>query len=373
MKKYLSIMAALALPLLAANAQSIKESDFGKTKDGFDVKEFVLKNKKGTTVKIINYGAIIRELWVADRNGKMADVVLGFDKLSDYETKSPYFGAVVGRYGNRIADGKFSIDGKDFQLPKNNNGVACLHGGKVGFDKKIWKAETQTTPDAAILKLTVISPDGDQGFPGNLKASVTYTLNNRNELIMDYSATTDKPTVCNLTNHSYFNLAGAGNGNILNHEMTMAADKLTVVDENLIPTGELRDVTGTPFDFRQPKTVGSRIEADDAQLKTGKGYDHNFVLTKKSPKELSFAIRLYEPVGGREMLVYTQEPGVQFYSGNVLQGEVGKEGKKYFYRYGLALETQHFPDSPNQKDFPSTLLRPNEEYKTRTVLKFGAQ
>ncbi len=354
-------------------AQSVKVSDFGQTKDGVPVKEYTLKNSKGTIVKIINFGAVIRELWVADRNGKFEDVVLGFDKISDYETISPYFGAVVGRYGNRIADGKFSLDGKQYHLPKNNNGTSCLHGGDVGFDKKVWGAETSKNDDSVSLKLSMTSPDGDQGFPANLNVVVTYTLNNRNELIVNYKATTDAPTVCNLTNHSYFNLAGAGNGNILNHELTINADRYTVVDKNLIPTGELRDVTGTPFDFRQPKTVGSRIEFDDEQLKLGLGYDHNFVLNKGAPKDLSFAARVYEPISGREMIITTQEPGVQFYCGNVLMGEVGKGMKKYHYRYAIVLETQHFPDSPNQKSFPSTVLRPNELYDTTTVFKFGAQ
>ncbi len=372
MKKYTLTLFALATAGLCF-AQSVKESDFGKTKDGELVKEYTLKNNKGTEAKIITYGAIIRELWVADRNGKKDDVVLGFDNMQSYETISPYFGAVVGRYGNRIGDGKFSIDGTEYNLPKNNNGVACLHGGNVGFDKKVWKAQTKVSDNAVSVILSVVSPDGDQGFPGNLKATVTYTLNNNNELIMNYKATTNKPTVCNLTNHSYFNLAGAGKGTILNHELTINADKFTVVDKNLIPTGELRDVTDTPFDFRQPKAIGSRIEFDYKQLKLGKGYDHNFVLNKTAEKAMDFAIRLYEPISGREMLVYTQEPGVQFYCGNVLQGEKGKDGKIYHYRYGLALETQHFPDSPNQKSFPSTTLRPNEVYDTTTIFKFQVQ
>ncbi len=373
MKKYVLSLIAGAAFCCSSFAQTITESDFGQTKDGVAVKEFTLKNKKGTVVKILNFGATIRELWVADRNGKFDDIVLGFDKISDYETISPYFGAVVGRYGNRIADGKFTLDGKEYTLPKNNNGTSCLHGGNVGFDKKVWNAETSKTDDAVSLKLSVLSPDGDQGFPANLKVTVTYTLNNRNELIVNYKATTDAPTVCNLTNHSYFNLAGAGNGNILNHELTINADKYTVVDKNLIPTGELRDVTGTPFDFRNPKPVGSRIEFDDQQLTFGLGYDHNFVLNKGAPKDLSFAARVYDPISGREMIITTQEPGVQFYCGNVLMGEVGKGMKKYHYRYAIVLETQHFPDSPNQKDFPSTVLRPNELYDTTTVFRFSSQ
>ena len=248
-----------------------------------------------------------------------------------------------------------------------------MHGGNTGFDKKVWKAQTKVESNSVSVILTMVSSDGDQGFPGNLTSTVTYTLTNSNELIANYKATTDKPTVCNLTNHSYFNLAGAGKGNILNHELTINADRFTVVDKNLIPTGELRDVTGTPFDFRKPKTIGSRIEADDKQMKLGKGYDHNFVLNKSAKGAMDFAIRLYEPISGREMLIYTKEPGVQFYSGNVLQGEKGKENKIYHYRYALALETQHYPDSPNQESFPSTTLRPNEVYDTTTIFKFQTQ
>jgi len=372
MKNKLAIL-CFALAAGQTFGQSVKESDFGKTKDGFAVKVYTLKNSKGTTARIINYGAIIASLAVPDRNGNFEDVVLGFDNISDYETKNPYFGAVVGRYGNRIADGRFTLDGKEYVLPKNNKGVATLHGGNVGFDKKIWKAESSATADAAILKLSVVSLDGDQGFPGTMKATVVYTLDNNNDLTISYTATADKPTVCNLTNHSYFNLFGAGKGNILNHELTINADKITAVDENLIPTGELSDVGGTPFDFRQPKNIGARIEFPDKQLMLGRGYDHNFVFNKKSANEMSFGARVYEPISGREMLIYTTEPGMQFYSGNVLDGIVGKGGRKYQYRYGMAFETQHFPDSPNQKEFPSTVLRPGETYKSTTVYKFRTQ
>lgn len=372
MKKYALTLFACALTGLCF-AQSVKESDFGKTKDGDLVKEYTLKNDKGTVAKVITYGAVIRELWVADRDGKKDDIVLGFDELSKYETISPYFGAVVGRYGNRIGDGKFTLDGKEYNLPKNNNGVACLHGGNVGFDKKVWKAQTKVSDDAVSVILTVVSPDGDQGFPGNLTATVTYTLNNNNELIVNYKATTDKPTVCNLTNHSYFNLAGAGKGSILNHELTINADKFTVVDKNLIPTGELRDVTNTPFDFRKPKPIGARIDADYKQIKLGGGYDHNFVLNKSGKDTMDFAVRVYEPTTGREMLIYTKEPGIQFYSGNFMETMQAKANKTYQYRYAIALETQHFPDSPNQESFPSVTLRPNEVYDTTTIFKFQAQ
>ena len=360
------LLAALAAPL---SAQSVSESDWGKTKNGEPVKMFTLKNSKGMTAKVITYGATLQSLTAPDRNGKFADVVFGFDKISDYETLNDYYGAIVGRYGNRIANGTFSIDGKEYKLTINN-GPNSLHGGLVGFDQKVWKAEASKNNDSASVKLTIVSPDGDQGYPGNLTASVTYTLNNQNELIINYSAESDKPTVANLTNHSYFNLYGAGNGNILNHEVTINADKFTPVDETLIPTGELKDVENTPVDFRKPKPVGSRIDKSDEQLKFGGGYDHNFVLNKKSPNEMTLAARVYEPISGRKMLIYTTEPGLQFYSGNFLKGTKGKGGKEYEYRYGMCFETQHFPDSPNQKDFPSTLLKPGTVYHSTTIFKF---
>ncbi len=371
MKKYIIALTAACAALSCATAQSVTSIDWGKTDSGQNVKLFTLKNKNGITVKVSDYGAIITAIETPDRHGKFADITLGFDKFEDYK-KSDYFGAVVGRYGNRIAGGEFSLDGNDYKLPQNN-GDNCLHGGIVGFDKKVWSAQSSTTPDAAVLKLSLLSPDGDQGFPGNLKVAVTYTLNNQNELIVNYKATTDKPTVCNLTQHSYFNLLGAGNGNILNHELTINADKFTPVDSELIPTGDLEEVEGTPFDFRKPKTIGSRIEFDDKQLKRGSGYDHNFVINQKKPGEMTFAARAYEPVSGREMIVSTTEPGVQFYCGNFLKGVRGKKGKAYNYRYGFCLETQHFPDSPNQDEFPSTVLRPGETYDTTTVFKFQTQ
>ncbi len=361
----------LSLAAAVLSAQSITESDFGKTKNGEAAKLFTLKNSNGITVKITNYGAIVCSVIVPDRSGKFADIVQGFDSIQEYETLSDYFGAVVGRYGNRIARGKFSIDGKSYTLDKNN-GENSLHGGLVGFDKKIWSAEAFADKKAAVLKLTLLSPDGDQGFPGNLKVAVTYTLNNDNELIVNYRAVTDKPTVCNLTQHSYFNLYGAGNGNILNHELTIDADHFTPVDKGLIPTGELKSVEGTPFDFRKPMPVGSSINADDGQLKYGGGYDHNWVLNKK-PGEMKLAATLYEPISGRLMEVFTTEPGIQFYSGNFLAGQKGKGGKAYKYRYGLCLETQHFPDSPNHEKFPSTILRPGQSYDTTTIFKFLTQ
>lgn len=310
-----------------------------------------------------------------DRNGKMDDIVLGFDNLAGYESPNhSYFGALIGRYGNRISEGEFRIDGTTYKLPKNDGGVNHIHGGKVGFDSKVWNAEGSANTKCATLKLTLTSPDGEQGYPGTLKVTVTYTLDNANNLTVNYKATTDKPTICNLTQHSYFNLAGAGKGSIANHEVTINADKFTPVTKRLIPTGGLNSVENTPFDFRKPRMVGSRIEFDDAQLKNGGGYDHNWVLNKdtKNPLAISEAVRVYEPVSGREMVISTTEPGIQFYTGNVLNGVRGKGGKAYRFRYGMCFETQHFPDSPNNEDFPSTILRPEQTYDTTTIFHFGA-
>ena len=372
MKNAISIAAALAM-CAAAPAQSISEADFGKTSGGESVKIFTLKNKNNLTAKITNYGAIITELHLPDRNGNFADVVLGFDNIPHYETRTDYFGAVVGRYGNRIANAAFKLDGKKYPLEKNNNGNT-LHGGFAGFDRKVWKVvETKTDDASATLRLFLLSPDGENGFPGNLKITVSYTLTNSNELVVNYRANTDKPTVCNLTQHSYFNLFGAGNGSILNHEITINADKFTPVNKLLSPNGDLDDVEGTPFDFRKPKTVGARIDADHRQLRYGGGYDHNWVLNKNLPGEMTFAARVYEPISGRQMEIFTTEPGMQFYSGNFLKGQVGKNGKAYRYRYGMCFETQHFPDSPNQKNFPTTRLNPEDTYNTTTVFKFSAQ
>ena len=372
MKKYLCLVAAIAAFAGAVSAQSVSSEKCGKTKGGEELELFTLQNKNGMVVKITNYGAVITSIIVPDRYGKLDDVVLGLETISDYEQFSDYFGAVVGRYGNRIGDAKFTLDGKEYNLLRNN-GRNTLHGGYIGFDKKVWRAKASTTRDAAVLTLSLLSPDGDGGFPGNLNAEVTYTLNNKNELVVNYKATTDKPTVCNLTQHSYFNLFGAGNGNILNHEVTINADKYTPIDSELIPTGSLDDVEGTPFDFRKPKTVGSRIETDIRQLRRAGGYDHNWVLNKDGASKMTFAVRVYEPISGRQLEIFTEEPGVQFYSGNFLQNQVGKNGKIYRYRYGMCFETQHFPDSPNNEDFPSTVLRPGEKYDTTTVFKFSVQ
>lgn len=376
MTKKSTILAMFAMSAAASLfAQSVKESNFGKTKEGENVTAITLKNDKGMTVKLMNFGATILQVNVPDRKGEFGDVALGFDDFAPYEGPTDYQGALIGRYGNRIADGKFFINEEPYTLPKND-GPNCLHGGAKGFDKYLWKYETSTSDDAAVAVFTMRSPDGDQGFPGNLDVKVTYSLNNNNELSITYDAVTDKPTVVNLTQHCYFNLAGAGNGNILNHELTINADKYTPVNSTLIPVGKHRDVNGTPFDFRKPMPIGSRIEFKDSQLAIGAGYDHNFVLNKEEgkEKEMTFAARLYDPFSGRQMLIYTKEPGIQFYSGNFLKGNmIGKGGKAYHHRYGVALETQHFPNSPNQENFPSTLVKPGVPYHTQTIYKFSAQ
>jgi len=341
---------------------------------GKPIEVATLKNAKGVEVQAINYGAIITSLKVPDRTGKVADVVLGFDRPEQYwaEPTPPYFGAIVGRYGNRIAKGQFAIGGKTYKLV-TNNGPNHLHGGNRGFDKVYWDMSTKNSPQGSSVVFTRLSPDGEEGYPGNLRATVTYTLTEKNELIVDYRATTDKATTVNLTQHSYFNLAGEGSGDILGHELTINADRYTPVDDTLIPTGQLAPVQGTPFDFRQATAIGARINNDDAQLKAGKGYDHNWVLNGTGTA-LRVAARLTDPKSGRSMEIQTTEPGIQFYSGNFLDGTIkGKGGHVYALRNGLCLETQHFPDSPNQKNFPSTILQPGKVYTTKTVMTFSAK
>lgn len=347
---------------------------FGTTTDGKAVEVYTLKNANGVEARVTNYGGIILSLMVPDRTGQMADVVLGFDSLSSYEKDSPYFGALIGRYGNRIAKGHFTLDGKEYTLAVNN-GQNALHGGLKGFDKVVWNAEPFDSTGKRGLVFTYTSPNGEEGYPGTLQARVTYTLTDDNELIFDYHATTDQATPVNLTQHSYFNLKGAGNGDILDHVVTINADRFTPVDSTLIPTGELRSVEGTPFDFRTPTAIGARIEQQDQQLVFGHGYDHNYVLNKPdSASGPTFAARVVEPASGRVMEVSTTEPGLQFYSGNFLDGTLtGKGGHVYGHRSGFAMETQHFPDSPNQAGFPSTILRPGEEYNSRTIYKFSVQ
>jgi len=352
---------------------TIKKESFGKTTGGEQIDLYTLSNKKGMEVAITNFGATVVTLKVPDRAGKATDIVLGYDTLDGYEKGTSYFGATVGRYGNRIAGGKFSIDGKTYTLPKNN-GENTLHGGIVGFNKKVWKAREIAAKGGESLEMTYLSADGEEGFPGNLSAKVVFTLPaDRNELKIDYTATTDKDTVLNLTNHSYFNLAGEGNGDILDHVMTLHAKQFTPVDKGLIPTGELKNVAGTPMDFNNATAIGKRINESDEQLVFGKGYDHNWVLTWAGGSELSIAAEAYDPKSGRRVEVLTTEPGVQFYSGNFLDGAKGKGHKPYPQRAAFCLETQHFPDSPNHPNFPSTLLKPHAVFHSQTVFRFSAK
>jgi aldose 1-epimerase len=340
--------------------------------DGRPVESFTLTNAGGLELRAISYGAIIVSLRVPDRDGRLDDVVLGHDDLEGYLSKPAYFGALVGRYGNRIAGGRFTLDGRTYTLA-TNNGPNHLHGGVRGFDKQLWKAEPFERPGATGIVFTRVSPDGEEGYPGNLDVRVTYTLTDGNEASFEYFATTDKPTVVNLTQHSYFNLAGDGKRDVLGHELMIDADRFTPVDKTLIPTGVLAPVAGTPFDFRKPTAIGLRIGADHEQIRHGGGYDHNYVLNR-SGGALALAARVYEPTTGRTMAVATTEPGIQFYSGNFLDGSIkGKGGHVYARRYGFCLETQHFPDSPNKPAFPSTVLRPGQEYRTKTVLTFGTR
>ncbi|MGA2413472.1 MAG: aldose epimerase family protein [Candidatus Sulfotelmatobacter sp.] len=357
---------AVMLTTSMAGQTQIGKQPFGHTADGTAVDVYSLKNKQ-VEVRIMTYGGIIVSLRTPDRNGKFDDVVLGFDSVDQYIAKNtPYFGALIGRYANRIAHGSFQLDGKTYATPKNN-GDNTLHGGIRGFDKVVWGGKQ--IPDG--IELSYVSKDGEEGFPGTLTTTVRYTLNG-NALRIDYSASTDKDTVLNLTNHAYFDLAGQGTGDILGHVVKIDSDEMTPVDAGLIPTGELKSVGGTPFDFRKPHAVGERIDVNDEQLHLGRGYDHNFVLELK-PGELKEAAEVYEPTSGRILQVLTDQPGVQLYSGNFLDGTItGKEGRVYKQRYGLCLETQHFPDSPNHPKFPSTELKPGEKFHSVTVYKFSA-
>lgn len=351
-----------------AKGPEVSSERFGTIPDGSAVDIYTLKNAAGVEVKAIAYGGIITSLKVPDRSGNFADVVLGFDRLDGYLKEHPYFGAIVGRYGNRIGKAQFALDGRTYTLAKNN-GPNHLHGGLKGFDKVPWAAAPVAGQNA--VSFTRTSPDGEEGYPGSLTVRVTYTLTDENELIVDYHATTDKPTPVNLTQHSYFNLAGEGSGDILGHELMINADRYTPVDATLIPTGEFASVDGTPFDFRKPTAIGARINGDHPQLKAGGGYDHNWVLNR-SGEGLQPAARVLEPKSGRTLEVSTLEPGMQFYSGNFLDGSVtGKGGHVYAHRTGFCLETQHYPNSPNQPNFPSTILRPGQTYTTQTVFKFG--
>jgi aldose 1-epimerase len=351
---------------------SIKKGSFGKTESGKTVEIYTLKNSKGAEAQIITYGGTIVSLKMPDRNGKFSDIVLGYDSIADYEKNPVYFGALIGRYGNRIAKGKFTLDGKEYTLAKNN-GENHLHGGPKGYDKVVWTAKPSTDENGANLELNYLSRDGEEGYPGNLKIKVMYSLTENNELKIVYSATTDKDTIVNLTHHSYFNLAGAGVGDILNHQLTLYADKFTPTDSGSIPTGELKSVKGTPFDFLTEAAIGARIDQPDEQLKFGSGYDHNWVLNK-TDNSLTLAATVFEPVSGRVLEVSTTEPGLQFYSGNFLDGAVkGKNGQNYPHRSGFCLEAQHFPDSPNQSQFPTTELKKGQTYSQTTIYKFSAK
>ena len=343
---------------------SANKESFGQTPDGKQVDLYTLTNTSGIRARITNFGAILVSLEVPDRDGNLADITLGFDKLDGYLGEHPYFGAIVGRYANRIGKAAFMLDGVEYKLAANN-GENHLHGGIKGFDKKVWRLEDIGVKDTgAMVKLSYISEDGEEGYPGNLACSVIYTLTANDELKISYDAETDKKTVVNLTNHSYFNLAGQGTGDILGHELMLNADKYTVVDEGLIPTGESRSVKDTPMDFIASMTIGSRIGQVEG------GYDHNYVLNSGGGA-LALAAKVYEPTSGRVMEIHTDQPGVQFYTGNFLDGSVtGKAGKVYQKNYGFCLETQHFPDSPNKPDFPSVVLFPGQKYTTETVLRF---
>lgn len=382
------LLAAMLLSMLAIGSACSGSSDskhenkertetssrreFGTLEDGRTAHLYTLTNKQGTAVKITNYGGIITSLRVADKDGNPGDIVLGFDELDGYLQEGvPYFGALIGRFGNRIANAQFELDGDTYQLAAND-GPNHLHGGEQGFDKVLWEAESFENEEGQGLRLQYLSEDGEEGYPGNLSVEVTYTLTDDNELKIAYSATTDKATVVNLTNHAYFNLAGHDHGTIVDHRLMINADEYLPVDDTLIPTGERRKVEDTPFDFTDPTLIGRRINEENEQLKRGQGYDHCWVLNGEWGK-MRLAASVHEPASGRFMEVYTTEPGIQFYAGNFLDGSLSGKGTSYPHRSGLCLETQHFPDSPNQPDFPSVKLRPGETYQTQTSYKFSVK
>lgn len=369
---------SLMIATLSAQAAGLSSEHkaFGKTSNGTPVEQYVLRNSHGMQATVITYGATLQALQVPDKNGKIEDVVLGFDDVQGYQSGKAYFGATIGRFGNRLANGAFELDGKRFQVPQND-GSNSLHGGPQGFDKDVWKAEPAKDKDSVGVTLTYLSADGEMGFPGNLKTEVTYSLNDNNELRIEYKASTDKPTVLNLTNHSYFNLAGAGNGDVLQQLATLHASHYTPVNAKLIPTGELAPVAGTPMDFTHPTAIGKHIKADHPQLKFAEpkqgGFDFNWVLDGKGDLGKLAAV-VSDPQSGRRLQLYTTEPGVQFYTSNFLDGSVkGKAGKVYPHWGAFTLETQHYPDAPNQPGFPSTRLDPGKAYTQSTVLKFSVQ
>ena len=351
---------------------NIDKKPFGVTKDGIDINQYILKNANGMQITVINYGGIITSWKAKDRDGSYEDIVLGFDNLSDYESSSPYFGALIGRYGNRIKEGKFSLDGVDYTL-EVNNGENHLHGGVKGFDKVIWEVEKEVKESSASLILRHISTDMEEGYPGNLDVKVIYTLTNDDELKVRYEAETDKKTIVNLTQHSYFNLSANLSRDILAHQITIDADSFLPVDKTLIPSGELRDVEGTPFDFREPKRVGDDINEYYTQLTFGNGYDHCWVLNNQN-EGVRFVASAYDPLSGRSLEIFSDQPGIQFYSGNFLDGTLkSKDGGNYEFRSGFCLETQHYPNSPNQESFPSVILNPGEKYNTETIFRFSTR
>jgi aldose 1-epimerase len=367
----IGLMAGLMMTVgsTAQTRSNVQKSDFGKV-DGQATSLYTLRNSHGTEVAITNYGAAVVSIKVPDKKDQFADVALGYDNVDGYVTDKSYFGATVGRYANRIAKGRFTLDGETHQITLND-GPNALHGGKVGFNKRIWEAKEVRGQNA--VQMSYLSKDGEEGFPGNLKVTVTFTLTEKNELRFDYSATADRDTVLNLANHAYFNLAGQGKGDILGTQLTLHASKFTPVDSNLIPTGELRSVKGTPFDFTTEHAIGERISQQDEQLKLGRGYDHNFVIDR-TKAGLVLAAEAYDPRSGRVLEVLTTQPGIQFYSGNFLDGTAhGKGGATYPIRTGFCLETQHFPDSPNHPNFPTTLLKPGEKFASTTVYRFSAR
>jgi aldose 1-epimerase len=354
----------------AQQEASVTREPFGVTPDGDSVELFTLTNAHGVELRAMTYGGIIVSLKIPDRDGALGDVVLGHDSLQGYLESSPYFGAIVGRYANRIARGRFRLNGKTYHLAINN-GPNALHGGLRGFDKVVWEGEPFRDSSGVSVVLHHVSPNGDEGYPGTLDVTVRYTLTDSNDVVIDYTATTTSPTPVNLSQHSYFNLAASGT--ILNHVLTIAADSFTPVDSTLIPTGVIAPVAGTPLDFRTPHPIGERIASDNEQLKIAGGYDHNFVLTRPGAG-LALAARLRDPVSGRVLEVFTTQPGLQFYSGNFLDGTItGKHGVVYGHRSGLALETQHYPDSPNHPGFPSTILEPGQVFRSQTVWRFGIE
>jgi aldose 1-epimerase len=367
-----AVIMILGVVVTVTAKPKITKRSFGKTADGKAIEIYTLTNTGGSEAKIITYGGAVVSLEVPDKPGKLSDVVLGYDSVAEYEKHTSFFGALIGRYGNRIGKAKFALNGKQFTLTANN-GENHLHGGPKGYDRVVWAARPSIDPAGANLELTYLSHDGEEGYPGNLKIKVVYSLTEKNELKIVYSATSDKDTVVNLTHHSYFNLSGAGNSSILDHQLTLNADRFTPTDSGSIPTGELRSVKGTPFDFTRPTAIGARIDHADEQLKFGKGYDHNWVLNKRG-NELSMAASVYEATSGRVMEVLTTEPGIQFYAGNFLDGSIrGKSGQNYPYRSGFCLEAQHFPDSPNKPQFPSTELKKGRTYSQTTIYRFSVR